>query len=154
MNFIRINNGTITLANQGISTHVRLLMYGQNLPVSSSIRIEIIRNFEAIAASNFIDLTGTNTVVANNIAIQNDQRLNDLALDMGAKMSVNHLISMPMDQIEAKHDKVKDIILELPTPYDYKLPPNNSEEGVTLYDAASEIGRPITKTVLNNGSRI
>lgn len=154
LNFIRVNNATVSLANQGIPTHVRMLMYGQNLPKESSIRVEIIRNFEAIAASGFIDLTNSNSVVADSSKVETDERMGDFALSMGAKMNENNLVSMPMNELKEKENIVRETILDLPTNNDFKpsaADRANKEELPSLFESSLDIGKPITRTLANDG---
>lgn len=151
LNFIRVNNATINLANQGIPTHIRLILYGQNLPKESSIRIEIIRNFEAVASSGFIDLTGSNTVVADSTRVENnDDRISDMALNMGGKMTEKNFVTMPITDIKEKENLVKDTILELPNNGDYKLKPfenDSNENSPNLFESSLKMGNPIMKSL-------
>lgn len=149
-NFIRVNNATVSLSNQGVPTHTRLIMYGQNLPRESSIRIEIIRNFEAIAASGFIDLTGTNSVVADSTKIDSDEKNGDFALSMGGKMTEKNFVTMPIAEIKEKEGEVKDTILDMTNNSDFRLGPGEmiqSKNSGSLFENALQIGKPILKTV-------
>jgi hypothetical protein len=84
-NFIRTNIGT--QANNS-STCMRMLVYGQNLPAGSSVRVDLYRNFEAIpnpAIADFVSLD-FNKVQASGLTSQNEP-----ALEAGRAIVENNL---------------------------------------------------------------
>lgn len=103
LNFYKIpdNTAATQLNSQGLSSWIKLIVYGQNLPSGSSIRIDLYRNFEAIPASSFSDMVSAQLPIQKNPV----NNLNDnAALDDAKKMVDIKAAAMTLPEAKALAD--------------------------------------------------
>jgi hypothetical protein len=89
LNFIRPDVGT---QSNGLSTCVRLLVYGQNIPAGATIRVELFRNFEAIpypGNADFFNVDFFKPSKYHRIEKMQIQSSGEPALDAGSLISEN-----------------------------------------------------------------
>lgn len=80
LNFIRPD---ISTQSNGLSTCIRMLAYGQNLPTGSSVRVDLYRNFEAIPFPTMADFVSLDFSRATKQIPTNGEP----ALDIGSKVA-------------------------------------------------------------------
>ena len=98
LNFIRTD---VSTATNGIPTCIRFLLYGQNMPIGASVRIDLYRNFEAIPFPGMSDFVTVDFFKPKN---SNPNSQGEPAIDAGSKIAESGVTVTKLSDEKALED--------------------------------------------------
>ena len=145
LNFIRPDIGT--QAN-GLPTCIRFLVYGQNLPVGSSVRIDLFRNFEGIPFPGMADFVTMDFYRSKGV---NKSQSGEPAIDAGSKIAENRLTITKANATPSLESFLKngtDTIYREPEQEDIKAGKPNDKHSLlgSMVDVATGLGKILIGT--------
>jgi hypothetical protein len=146
LNFLRPSISTQT---QGLSTCVRFLIYGHNLPSGASIKVDLYRNFEYIPTPGWTDYVNMEASQSRELPMGGQ----DVAIDIASSVPSNNMAITAATDKKKLEDYLENQFPVIPFSPDTSQPferPKPSSPIGWVGDVAKSMGKAIAGTLINN----